>query len=369
MISLLLLALVETSSAEDLAPVARSHAWLAELGGFAGVDLDGRAAVVQGYGLAASRWMVGERSFTLAYGGDLRGGFASALWLEDLHQINAVWMPTRRGLGLDLEVQGSAMGDRWGEAALAGRLGGVQQGRFRADLQVGPVGRIDAERAAVGLIGLSDARLFMTPRAVLGGHLEGRQYLNAPGLTAASLAWTWGPRPRLSLKLHAGLSASWGTVGTSWADQVAAGEVEGWSRMSVEVHAARRVTTSADLATWTSTPVGSGVNLAARAGLSWRDSGQTDQITPAEHTLRISAPAATRVELLGSFSDWEPRPMVRDAEGTWSVTLTLTPGIWLYVFRVDGVVVSPPDAALIQEDEFGLVQGVIVVSAPAPEAD
>jgi 1,4-alpha-glucan branching enzyme len=50
------------------------------------------------------------------------------------------------------------------------------------------------------------------------------------------------------------------------------------------------------------------------------------------------APAAQLVFLAGSFNGWKPdaTPMVKDAEGNWSVAVDLEPGRYEYKFVVDG---------------------------------
>jgi enterochelin esterase family protein len=61
-------------------------------------------------------------------------------------------------------------------------------------------------------------------------------------------------------------------------------------------------------------------------------------------TFRLRAPEADRVELIGEvLQGTGPRPMMRGADGVWSVTIgPLPPEIWIYNFRVHGVTLADP---------------------------
>jgi 1,4-alpha-glucan branching enzyme len=50
------------------------------------------------------------------------------------------------------------------------------------------------------------------------------------------------------------------------------------------------------------------------------------------------APAAREVFVAGTFNGWNPSatPLVRDADGNWSVTVELVPGRYEFKFVVDG---------------------------------
>lgn len=81
----------------------------------------------------------------------------------------------------------------------------------------------------------------------------------------------------------------------------------------------------------------------------------------------IRAPHASHVMLLGDFNAWNAAatPMRRNtASGTWSVTIPLPAGRYLYAFMVDGAHwIADPNAALAPDDDFGLPSSVVVVSA------
>jgi 1,4-alpha-glucan branching enzyme len=55
-------------------------------------------------------------------------------------------------------------------------------------------------------------------------------------------------------------------------------------------------------------------------------------------TFRIAAPEAARVNLVGSFNEWDPgaRTMRRDGKGTWKTSMMLEPGTYEFRYLVDG---------------------------------
>ena len=66
---------------------------------------------------------------------------------------------------------------------------------------------------------------------------------------------------------------------------------------------------------------------------------QVASTTPASHTFvqfHVEA-EAMRVQLAGSFTNWEPRYDLRQsAPGVWTITIPLTQGVHDYAFVVDG---------------------------------
>lgn len=59
-------------------------------------------------------------------------------------------------------------------------------------------------------------------------------------------------------------------------------------------------------------------------------------------TFRIQAPKASEVALLGEWAPGKREPMTKDERGVWTVTLTLKPNIYWYLFSVDGVSTVDP---------------------------
>ncbi|OPZ60678.1 MAG: hypothetical protein BWY87_00320 [Deltaproteobacteria bacterium ADurb.Bin510] len=73
----------------------------------------------------------------------------------------------------------------------------------------------------------------------------------------------------------------------------------------------------------------------------------------------IYAPQASRVEIIGSFSDFKPLRM-QPAGGYWVANLKLAPGEYRYSFRVDGSQDLPdPTVASREQDDFGGANTII----------
>jgi hypothetical protein len=77
--------------------------------------------------------------------------------------------------------------------------------------------------------------------------------------------------------------------------------------------------------------------------------------------LRVHAPGASSVELMGDFTDWQPVALTYTGAGAWEIRLPLTPGVHRVNIRVDGGAWSVPAGARREASEFGGVVGVIVV--------
>ena len=77
--------------------------------------------------------------------------------------------------------------------------------------------------------------------------------------------------------------------------------------------------------------------------------------------LRIRAPAAATVEVMGDFTDWAPVALARASDGVWELTLPIAPGAHLVNIRVDGGPWRVPGGVTSMEDDFGGVVGLIAV--------
>lgn len=79
-------------------------------------------------------------------------------------------------------------------------------------------------------------------------------------------------------------------------------------------------------------------------------------------TLRLQAPRATDVMLAGEILQGAPpQPMVKDAEGVWSITVgPLPPEIWSYAFRVHGLDVADPANPYFRSTPPGQAMGSFV---------
>jgi 1,4-alpha-glucan branching enzyme len=74
-----------------------------------------------------------------------------------------------------------------------------------------------------------------------------------------------------------------------------------------------------------------------------------------EQEFSFNAPAALRVQLAGSFTQWqnEPFSMTRGADGLWHTKVRLAPGTYQYRFIVDGAWHDDPTCTLQIPTEFG----------------
>jgi hypothetical protein len=79
---------------------------------------------------------------------------------------------------------------------------------------------------------------------------------------------------------------------------------------------------------------------------------------------RLHAPQAEEVTLVGDFNGWDPRsdPLRPAGDGWWEGTVVLPAGSFQYAYRVDGKLVTPPEADTVVEDGFGGANGVIQVT-------
>ena len=75
--------------------------------------------------------------------------------------------------------------------------------------------------------------------------------------------------------------------------------------------------------------------------------------------------SASQVALVGDFNDWDAgvTPMQRDPpEGTWTISVPLSPGWHSYAFVVNGTTWVPdPQAPLAPAEDFGTPRSVVVV--------
>jgi hypothetical protein len=79
------------------------------------------------------------------------------------------------------------------------------------------------------------------------------------------------------------------------------------------------------------------------------------------HRLAIVGPAADRAEVMGDFTDWHARPLVRAGEGRWDLDGTLSRGVHQLNVRFDGGEWVVPEGTVAVEDGFGGKVGIFVV--------
>ncbi len=87
---------------------------------------------------------------------------------------------------------------------------------------------------------------------------------------------------------------------------------------------------------------------------------EVDRASGGTRTIRLFAPAAGRVEIMGDFSDWLPIPLVR-ANGAWEVALPLRAGFYRFNVRVDGGAWRVPVGVEAERDDFDGVVGILVI--------
>lgn len=81
--------------------------------------------------------------------------------------------------------------------------------------------------------------------------------------------------------------------------------------------------------------------------------------------VRVRAPGASSVEIMGDFSDWRPVPLTGSSDGSWVVALDLEPGTYRMNLRLDGRDWIVPPGLAPQPDEFGGTAGVLIVGLRA----
>lgn len=80
--------------------------------------------------------------------------------------------------------------------------------------------------------------------------------------------------------------------------------------------------------------------------------------------LNLYAPRANKVSVAGDFNKWQVDSdvMSRQDGGVWTIDIRLQPGVYTYMFVVDGKAwVTDPDAETYQDDGFGNKNAVMRV--------
>lgn len=77
--------------------------------------------------------------------------------------------------------------------------------------------------------------------------------------------------------------------------------------------------------------------------------------------IRVSAPGARSVDIIGDFSDWQPVPMRRTGNGLWEVDVALQPGVHRLNVRVSGGEWGVPPGVPVIRDDFNGVVGLITI--------
>jgi hypothetical protein len=79
--------------------------------------------------------------------------------------------------------------------------------------------------------------------------------------------------------------------------------------------------------------------------------------------LRVLAPGARQVSVVGTFNAWDPEasPLDSVGNGRWEGCLEIEPGLHEYAYVIDGEWTTPPEATAVVEDGFGGRNGILEV--------
>jgi 1,4-alpha-glucan branching enzyme len=79
------------------------------------------------------------------------------------------------------------------------------------------------------------------------------------------------------------------------------------------------------------------------------------------YTVRVQAPRAQRVEIMGDFTSWKPADLAEAPNGWWTIVTQITPGARQMNVRLDGGPWTVPAGATVETDEYGAAVGVVIV--------
>ena len=79
------------------------------------------------------------------------------------------------------------------------------------------------------------------------------------------------------------------------------------------------------------------------------------RIMPKKIAFAMVAPEAQNVFLVGDFNGWnvESHPLKKDSNGTWKISINLTPGRYQYRFLVDGLWRDDPNCTTFIPNSYG----------------
>ncbi len=103
------------------------------------------------------------------------------------------------------------------------------------------------------------------------------------------------------------------------------------------------------------------------AGRSASSTSRTNSNNKKSMKFILEAPVAREVAIAGSFNDWTPKPMKRDAKGVWKISVSLPPGSHEYKFIVDSKWMEDPKRTEKVPAPFGGFNSICVVPSPASE--
>ncbi len=74
-----------------------------------------------------------------------------------------------------------------------------------------------------------------------------------------------------------------------------------------------------------------------------------------QQVFSLAAPEASRVQLVGDFTQWNQSPinMIKESDGTWRAGVALEQGNHSYRFIVDGVWCDDPECTVREPNPYG----------------
>jgi hypothetical protein len=299
---------------------------------------------------------------------ELSGGFG--LSTEQAVRTSARWDLTGRlhtpgavtGAWLGVGVGG--MGTDTRTAALTRLEGGVRSG-------IGPAGlRVWLARTSFGIRpGLDATPTATAERDTIGGGGSGKQIVEYTDL---------GTRAGLDLgryELGATVIRRWGSAALQGGGlRSLAWEVSAvwWLRPSLGVvasagHSLPELSIALPGARYRSLGVRLALGAPRRGGWSHgaappvTAAGATRLVVARPNRLGIVGPAADRAEVMGDFTDWNPRPLVRTGDGRWAYEGVVAPGVHQLNVRFDDGEWIVPAGTVAVDDGFGGRAGLFVV--------
>lgn len=193
-----------------------------------------------------------------------------------------------------------------------------------------------------------DARLVSSVFLTLSGTYQERDFANRPAAEDDDAYWQLGTGLRYVVAGAWTASVRYGYSTYTWP----AGSDENSHRLAVAIQYAwgRR-----------DVPPVPRVDIEALT----RDSGGSIQQpdTAGNVSFRVRAPGVGSVAVAGDFNAWNSNATKLHfvGDGWWEVNLRLAPGSYEYVYVIDGVWTTPPEAKVTVEDGYGGRNGVLEV--------
>lgn len=151
----------------------------------------------------------------------------------------------------------------------------------------------------------------------------------------------------LWLSSHIGIVASGGTYPVDYTQGYPGGQY-----LSVAVRFGARPNPAAILASHVQ-------GVPRRRGATTRPRLEIASPPNGPRVLRVHAPDARSVEVMGDFTSWEPVALTRGAGGWWTTRVPITRGMHQLNIRVNGGTWDVPAGTLESVDEFGARVGVL----------